>query len=63
MEGVGIGATMRTLPTTVWNRPPTLAVSELELEVLTFPFPVPFVLGTIPMDLAPDDGDKDEVRA
>ena len=63
MEGVGIEATIRTLTTTVWNRPATLAVSELELEVLTFPFPVPFVLGTIPMDLAPDDGDKDKMQA
>ena len=63
MEGVGIEAAIRTLPTTVWNRPPTLAVSELELEVLTFPFSVPFVFGTIPMDLAPDEGDEDDVRA
>ena len=41
----------------------SLAVSEREPEVLTFPFPFLFVFGTVPMHLVPDEEDEDEVRA
>ena len=53
-----IEATVRTLRAR--NRPPTLAVFEREAEVLTFPFPIPFVFATVPMDLAPDEESEDE---
>ena len=54
-KGVEIEATVWTLTATVWNRPPTWAVSEREPEVSTFPFPVHFVFGTVPMHLIPDE--------